>query len=185
MRFGPPPRIMTLRLVAAARFVLVAVGRIIIGRVRLELRRAGIHEPVGRQDVRASCAAARTSASVRSPPVRCASCRSEKPSFFARRSGMDAGLVPVAGFLVHQLADVVQKPRVDAGQPVDFLDREPGHQRVADGEDALGVRHGQPALDRLAVPLAVGQERDTCPCRRRRGRTGRFPASAAPFAAPP
>ena len=130
-------------LVALAGLVLVAVGRVKVGRVGLELRGAGVDQAVGR----------------------------DQPGGFA--FGADFVLVDAAGkgdlavgetkalgvfqvergevhALVGDLLEVVEEPRVDVGRFENFIDGPTGHEGGLEPEDPLGVRHGELGFDLLA-----------------------------------
>ncbi len=66
-----------------ATLVLVAVGGVVVRRVGFEFRRAGVDEAIGGDD--AGGDASRANFLLPLTPNECASWRSEKPSFFARR----------------------------------------------------------------------------------------------------
>ncbi len=68
---------------ALAPLIFVAVGGVVIRRVGLELRRAGVHEAVGGDDAVCRSALLAPVVNVSRRSMSMASCRSEKPSFFA------------------------------------------------------------------------------------------------------
>ena len=117
MRLGPPPRIMIRRRPVGFGGVSSScfVGRIVVGRVGLELGGAGVDRLEGRHD---AAALAQRRTSISGVPQMVASCRSEKPNCLAfRSSSVAARRRPLARRAVvlhlHDLVDCVEKPRID------------------------------------------------------------------------
>ena len=153
------------------RFVFIFVGRIIIGRVGLELGRAGIDRLERGHD----------------PP------RFAMPAHVDLRGVPDHGQLPVGKaellgpaergvvdvvqaadaaqllFHLHDLLQILQEPGIDAGQIVDFLDRHAVFHGVAQVPHALIAGHGQFRADfvdarlfgRAPQILAVAAEAET------------------------
>ena len=129
--------------VGLAGLVLVAVGRVEVRRVGLELRGAGVDQAVGR----------------------------DQPGGLAL--GADVVLVDAAGegdlavgetealgvlevergevhALVGDLLEVVEEPRVDVRRFKDLVDGPAVHEGGLEPEDPLGIRHGELGFDLLA-----------------------------------
>ena len=141
MRFGPLPRMTTAGFVERRDLVLVLVGAVVVRRERRELGRARVDRLVG--DAHAGREALRRAPRPRSTSQRYASWPSEKPSRFARRQSARSIAVELRAATSRSRSsticeDLVEEPRIDAGDLVQPLDRHEPPQRGLDLEDAVG-----------------------------------------------
>ena len=133
--------------------VLVLVGAVVVRRVRGELGRARVDRLVG--DAHAGREPRGAHGVGVDASQRYASCASEKPSRLACRQSARVIAArpslrePVA--LLDDLEDLVEEPRVDAGDLVQPLDRHEPAQRGLDLEDALGRGHRGGAHELVVV----------------------------------
>ena len=164
-------------------FVFGFVGGIVVGRVGFEFRRTGVHQLVDGLDavldtllpdrflVGSGQSAARR--------------MSENPQALAKRSCSGSSRKPAperlpdGRFHLEDLLDVVQKPGIDLGQPVDLSTDRPSFKRFADLKEALGIGAAQALLELLRGSRRSRWRADP------RTHTGRFPGSGWPSAGLP
>ena len=135
---------------------LLLVGGIQVGRLRRELRRAGVDALVHRTDAELEALVAHRGLAgveqIGEAPV-------GEPLAFEHAQGIrvDVGelLVVQAHLELDDLLDLREEPRVDAREAVHLLERQAVLERIADVPDALGTRLAQLALDHLAVGGAL------------------------------
>ncbi len=168
-------------LCARAGFVFVAVGRIIVGRIGFEFRRAGIDQTVGRKelgglpggpDVRLDGVGKRCDLTV-------------GESELLGPAQIMQTVLRNARLLVDDLPDVLQKPWVNRGEFVNSLvlsNRPAAHgvqrRRARDRGCEAFVRSRRSSASHLRKPAGR-------PCRPPQGQTVRFQAIGEPSAAPP
>ena len=90
-----------------------------------------------------------------------------------------SGGFPDVRLHVDELLDMVQKPGIDIGQSVDFIDRQAQLQGFADLKEAFGIGAAQALLELLEVVVADVRGRI------RKTHTGRSPGSGWPSGALP
>ena len=144
-----------MRLSLRAHLVLVAVGGIVIRRVRLELRGAGVDEPVGGDD--AGGLALAREFRLRKLPRATAELAIGKAELLARRRRSDVRLTPNFRAAPATIClDVLQKPAVDLRQLEDLVDRHPVLERLREMKDPFRVRDRELQAQRLRIdPLLV------------------------------
>ena len=154
---------------ALADFVdLVVVGRIVVGRVGFELGRAGVDEAVGGNysllETKFANVLFLQIPKTRDLPVRKAERLRLLEKHLIIRSVEVQKLTPNFGwfliginrvvvkaiFLINQLLQLPQKPRIDLREIVNLLDAEAGAQGVADEENPLGVGRDELLLNDVA-----------------------------------
>ncbi len=133
-----------LLLLAPPGLVFIPVGRVVVGRVRLELRGAGVDQPVGRQDAHPLAllphGVLRLAPGPRNLPVR-----------KAQALGLAQIEVCQDAPFVRNFLQVHQEPAVNLGRLEDLFDAPVVLEGHLHPVDAFAVGHQELALDRLTI----------------------------------